>query len=396
MNKNINKEDRFYGAILGALVADAASLGLHWLYDQDRIREVAPQKPEFRSPTPADYENVVGYYAHGRKQVGDLSHYGEQAMVLLRTLAANNGRYDKTSYEELFQEHFGYGGDYVGYIDHPTRDTLNNLARAENQALQRAEAIPFAGDENTKHRMITKVLANVKRAKGEELREMVEQSVRTTNDDDEMVAYAFKILDELESIGGYHGADDEQLPAISKLPALVAAYEGVDSLSEVVESAVRVTNDNDLAVTFGQAAAQIIETALQTADVEAAIEAGLAGAEPDVANLLNKALSLKNENNQVVTGEFGMSCNLVFGVPSVIHNLATSGSFREAIRENIYAGGDSCGRGILLGAILGAAHGIGGEKGIPQEWIEKLTKKTEIKNLLQKLFSSRIKDLQRA
>ena len=28
-------------AILGALVADAAALGLHWLYDPDRISRVA-------------------------------------------------------------------------------------------------------------------------------------------------------------------------------------------------------------------------------------------------------------------------------------------------------------------------------------------------------------------
>ena len=65
-------EKRIKGAVWGALVADAASLGLHWLYDQKRIREVAPESPEFRSPNPADYEGVTGYYAHGRKQVGDL------------------------------------------------------------------------------------------------------------------------------------------------------------------------------------------------------------------------------------------------------------------------------------------------------------------------------------
>ena len=392
MSKKI--DDRAKGAILGALVADAASLGLHWLYDQARIREVAPEAPEFRFPTPADYEGVTGYYAHGNKRVGDLSHYGEQAMVLLRSLAANNSRYDKTHYEDLFREHFGYGGEYVGYIDHPTRDTLYNLTAAEHQALQRAEGIPFKGDENTKHRMITKVLSNVKQAKGDELRKKVEEAVRWTHDDDELVAYAFKIVDEMESIGGYHGANDEQMPAISKLPALIAAYTGNEALSEVVESAVRVTNNNDLAVAFGQAAASTIEAAIQYGDTETAIEAGLAVAEPEVAHLINKALSLKDKDNQAVTQDFGMSCNLVFGVPSVTHNLATAGSFREAIRENIYAGGDSCGRAILLGAVLGATHGIGGEKGIPEEWIEKLSKNAEIEDLLQKLVSDDKNDLQ--
>ncbi len=383
---NEEKENRLKNTILGALIADAASLGLHWIYDQERIREVAPEEPEFRSPTPSNYEGVTGYYAHGRKQAGDLSHYGEQAIVLLRSLAANSGRYDKTHYEDLFREHFGYGGDYVGYIDHPMRDTLDNIAMAEHEALKRAEAIPFDGDENTKHRMITKVLSNVKQAKGEELRKNVEATVRLTHDDDDMVAYTFKIIDELESIGGFHGANDEQMPAISKLPAPVAVYAGDDRLSEVVESAVRVTNNNDLAVTFGQAAARIIEAAIHNADPEAAIAAGHETADPEVTKLIDEALSLKDKDTPAVTSDFGMSCNLVFGVPSVIHNLAISRSYREAIRQNIYAGGDSCGRAILLGSVLGSIHGIGEEKGIPKAWIEKLTNIKEIQKLLQKLI----------
>ena len=386
----ISKEadkDRARSAILGALVADAASLGLHWLYDQPRIREVAPNAPEFWTPTPADYEGVRGFYAHGRKRVGEFSHYGEQAMVLLRSLVANEGRYDKMHYEELFREYFGYGGDYVGYIDHPTRDTLDNIAFAEHEALRRAEAIPFHSDENTKHRMITKVLSNVKVAMGEELRKVVEGAVRLTHDDDNMVAYACKVVDELESVSGYHGANDEQMPAISKLPALVAAYAGDVRLSEVVESAVRVTNDNNRAVAFGGVAARIMKAAIDGEDPVAAIAAGRKAAEPEVAKLIDEALSLRGRDTTSVTSKFGMSCNLVFGVPSVTHNLATAKSYREAIRQNIYAGGDSCGRAILLGAVLGAAYGVGGESGIPEPWIEKLTKIHEIRNLLRSPYA---------
>ncbi len=386
----MNKEQKHCvrSTILGALVADAASLGFHWLYDQERIREIAPDSPEFRSPTPRDYDNVHGFFAHGNKRVGDLSQYGEQAMVLLRSLVANGGRYDKIHYEDSFREHFGYGGKYIGYIDHPTRDTLDNIARAEHEALKRAKAIPFDGDDNTQHMMITKVLANVKQAKGEELRQNVEEAVRLTHDDNTMVAYALKIITELERIRGYHGADDEQLPAISKLPALVAVYAGNDALRTVVESAVRVTNDNALAVLFGHAVASIIEAAIQYADPAAALVTGCENADPIVTKLIDEALSLRNEHITAVTAKFGMSCNLVYGIPSVTHNVVTSGSYREAVRHNIYAGGDSCGRAILLGAILGATNGIGGETGIPPEWIENLTQREEIHELLQTLIDS--------
>ena len=70
-------------AILGAFVADAATMGLHWLYSQPRLNELAPEVPEFRLPAAADFAGGVGYFAHGGKHPGDLSHYGEQARVML-------------------------------------------------------------------------------------------------------------------------------------------------------------------------------------------------------------------------------------------------------------------------------------------------------------------------
>ena len=44
MTTSVNTRAR--NLVLGALVADAAAMGLHWLYDQDRIAAVAPKTPE--------------------------------------------------------------------------------------------------------------------------------------------------------------------------------------------------------------------------------------------------------------------------------------------------------------------------------------------------------------
>jgi len=41
--------------VLGALVADAAAMGFHWLYDQGRIAAVAPKTPEFVGPDPTHF-----------------------------------------------------------------------------------------------------------------------------------------------------------------------------------------------------------------------------------------------------------------------------------------------------------------------------------------------------
>ena len=322
-----NTDNPLVGTILGALVADAAAVGFHWLYDQTRIKEIAPESPEFRKPTASDYNGVPGFYAHGHKLAGDFSQYGEQTMVLLRSLVANESKYNRAHYEKLFCEHFGYGGQYVGYIDHPTRDTLNNIANLTPGPHRHADG------RNT-----------------------------------------------------YHGADDEQLPALAKLPPLIAVYQGDRQLNEVVESAVRVTNNNDLAVDFGLAAAALLEAVIQGETVESAIRHSCSRSPQVVTELVEKALSLTTEDNLAVTAKFGTACKLVYGVPSLVHNALTSDSYTSAIRKNIYAGGDSCGRGIVLGAVLGAAYGIGGEKGIPLEWIEKVRIKDEVNTLIEKLM----------
>jgi ADP-ribosylglycohydrolase len=381
----VNINNPIVHPILGALVADAASLGFHWLYNQGRIREVAGKTPAFRTPTASDYQGTQGYFAHGHKLAGEFSQYGEQAMVLLRSLVENDCQYSRHHYEKLFYEHFGYGGRYVGYIDHPTRETLNNMTTAEADAIKRAETIPFAGDNKSKTLLIKKVLGLVKKVDGQELQRQVEELAANTSDDKASLHYTLAVMEKLKSINAYHGADDEQLPAIAKLPALVTVYQGNDQLKSVVESAVRVTNNNELAVQFGQTAATMIGSAMQTKDPEMAIIKGCGSAAPKIASLIHKAISFKNEDNTAVTSKFGTSCNLSFGVPALAHNAITASSYREAVQKNIYAGGDSCGRAILLGALLGAAYGVGGEKGIPLEWIDKLKEKNELEVILAKL-----------
>lgn len=80
---NSEQVTRAKNSILGALVADAATMGFHWLYSQKRILELAPETPEFRHPAESDYQGNVGYFAHPLKKAGELSHYGEQCLVML-------------------------------------------------------------------------------------------------------------------------------------------------------------------------------------------------------------------------------------------------------------------------------------------------------------------------
>lgn len=69
-------------------------------------------------------------------------------------------------------------------------------------------------------------------------------------------------------------------------------------------------------------------------------------------------------------GQLGRSCSMSAALPSVIHLvLKHDHDVAGAFIENAMAGGDNCARGLALGMILGAAHGM---EAIPQRWVEGL------------------------
>jgi ADP-ribosylglycohydrolase len=99
-----------------SLVADALSLGAHWIYSQQEIAE--------------KFGSITGYSApatsyHRGKQAGDFTHYGDQAMVLLRSLALH-GCFDLASFADEWSM-FWENPETHSYRDGATKTTLENL-----------------------------------------------------------------------------------------------------------------------------------------------------------------------------------------------------------------------------------------------------------------------------
>ncbi|KIN71222.1 ADP-ribosylglycohydrolase family protein [Sulfitobacter guttiformis] len=377
--------------ILGALVADAAAMGLHWIYDQQRIQDVAPEAPEFFTPDKQNYDGVPAYFAHPTRTAGDLSQYGEQAMVMLRTLVAGGGHYDRAAFADRFRAHFGYGGAYVGYIDHATRDSLDNMRRFEDAAHACAKNLDFDGDPQIPKALVERALPMLQRYSGNMLLQMFEAEISTNDSDSNVVAFGLTLINSLRALPAMTGANDLQLPAIAKLPALVAMHaargsKGENAFDQDVASAVRVTNDNPVAAHYSHIAAHMMLTAVTSGDAAASVNAGRSVAGAQAADLFQTAAEMAGQSNPTVTKHFGMSCDLPFGLPAAAHNIATATSFCDAVRSNIYSGGDTCGRAILVGAVMGAVHGMGGTKGIPDAWIDRLGVKDEAKQLSSMLL----------
>lgn len=312
--------DRCQGAVWGQFVGDAACLGSHWIYD---LAELARRFPGglqgFEAP-------AAGHY-HAGKMPGEFTHYGDGALVMLRSVA-ELGRFDPADFGRRFVELFG--GAYGGYLDHATRETLVHY-----------------------------------------------RAFRAAQPD---APYAFQ-----------DGADDDQPATATRLVPVVIAHLADGALNEAVTAATRVCQNNGRAVAYMKCHALILRRLFQGEKLEGAVLAAGRAMEHDPAygaelrdKIETACDSLPLEVGEV-TRRFGQSCPLASSFPAAIHcAIRHDGDFAAAILATAAAGGDSAGRAALIGAWLGARHGLAG---VPAAWRERLAAREEIAALTDRLVA---------
>ena len=77
----------------------------------------------------------------------------------------------------------------------------------------------------------------------------------------------------------------------------------------------------------------------------------------------------------------GKGCSNPGSFQGALLAMLTSSSYPDVVRKIIRSGGCNCSKNNFAGACFGALYGIGGEKGIPTEWIEKTEGIEEIMTL---------------
>lgn len=354
-------------------------------------------------------------------QIGDTSLGGECVLITLRANKAASG-WDRFALADASMQSVGPGGSYVGYADHQAKGLVLALLQ-QDAALARAAAPP-AGFADAA------VTAFVQR----KLRALVRQQLQARAVPATVSAAALAAAREaapaidaagvafvesaaaamIDLLSAPTGGDDTQSPSLARVAPLVAAYAGHRELQHVVTEAVRVTANNDDSVMYGAFAARVLEAVLMGANVgdavtanighlhmphRAAVEAAAhAGREDAVAGPGGAAA---NPNARLA--HFGLPCQLANVVPGAIYLAVRHGagsSFAAAVRENARAGGDSCGRALLLGALLGAVYAplgasasaeglagvsVGDGPGVPAAWVVRLSCKDELASLLPSL-----------
>lgn len=271
--------------VLGSLIGDALALGPHWIYDPCVIRNRFGRVLTYQAP-------LTPY--HVGKSAGDVTHYGDQVLVLLRSIS-EAGRFDAALFASRWRAYWE-DPDNHSYRDGATRSTLAHLQ---------------AGAENTAAASTSQDIAGAAR--------VAPLFLLKWNDDNALVAAA---------------------------RAQTSFTHGEPAVVEAAEFFTRVT----LALRRGEKMHEAVQGTMAIGGWEGLLDDWLdnaiesaASTESDTAELHRHGLSCHTED------AFPGICHLLLRHP---HDPTT------ALIENACAGGDSAARGLILGLVYGACFPV--------------------------------------
>ncbi len=109
-------KDKAKDMVKASLAADSLALGVHWIYDTDKLKSDYGRVEQLLAPGPGSF--------HPTKLRGEFTHYGDQTLTLLGAIA-RTGRFEP---DQFFQDWQASFETYSGYLDMATKATLKNIA----------------------------------------------------------------------------------------------------------------------------------------------------------------------------------------------------------------------------------------------------------------------------
>ncbi len=291
--------------VLASFTADSHALGAHWIYDTRKIEDTFGRLESLMKPLPSSF--------HPNRDAGEFTHYGDQAFVLLCSLAERGGFHLDdfwVRWRELFVS-------YDGYMDEATKSTLRN-------------ARDGAGPEDA-------------------------------------------------------GSYSDDLAGVSRIAPLVLCYaDDRDALLKAVSAQTRMTHNNPIVVQAGLFFAQTVLSIFQGDSPSAAMEQNARSFESTPIPLwVREGINSIDKNSREAILGFGQSCHTEQAFPSVVHIIARyENDLKEALIQSVRAGGDSAGRNLIVGMVLGAYLGM---EAIPDHWVSGLKKGRIIMEQAKKL-----------
>ncbi|GFS10543.1 selenoprotein J [Elysia marginata] len=198
---------RRVAAVVGACVADAAAMPLHWIYQQSKMESLTANKEEIEFRVPS----ANPFY---RLETGRNTCYSEQAYVMLKSLVESKG----LNVPHLIDATYNFFGPDSEY---ESKDNDSYKVGKEDKINIR-KTFPILGP--WRHGCLREFIKNVQ-----------------------------------ENKTPPGGSKDDQIDVAIRLIPLVALYAGHPDMLKNVEAGLRVLQESDMAIASGLAAARILE-----------------------------------------------------------------------------------------------------------------------------------------
>lgn len=342
-------QERQLGALVGGLVADAAVMPLHWIYNQSDLLFLGGAQPEFHDPPHCHDDRIVTHCDYDYP-LGENSPYGQQMRVYLQLFAKQGIKVGSVDASQLVQAYFGYYGNPAG--------ACSNISTGLNST-------GCYWDKCTKE-FVANVRANASCVKDNAC-----------------------------------GGDDNQADALAHqvITTILGSGAAPEATLSDASAIVTVTQQNEQAVAFGMAGARMLHSFLSghSKTPRAAVTdtiAALLDANRVLPNIedfilaagLQFVVGEADEKSTAVTLQVGQSCDYPNNLLTGAHMLYqigdgsgnATGNYVSAIRQLIQGGGDQASRSMFVGSFLGAVAGV---DGIPQSWKDRYTHYDEVLQL---------------
>jgi len=300
-------QEKARAMVMASFVADSLALGAHWIYDTQKIKNDFGRMDKLLEPVANSY--------HASKRKGEFTHYGDQMMVLLQSLAASK-RFDLTDFAERWRSLFK---SYSGYLDKATKATLANFESGADP---------------------------------------------TTS-----------------------GSSSNELAGAARIaPVVYASLRDLTGLVESARAQTKMTHNNPMVIESAEFFAKVAYKVLEGGSPVLVIRevTGESSRDVPIADWVKSGLESVDRDSVPTIGSFGQSCHISDAFPSVIHLIAKyENNLKDALIENVMAGGDSAARGMLVGMVLGAWLGL---EGVPKDWIADLAEGGKIQSLIGEIF----------
>lgn len=182
------------------------------------------------------------------------------------------------------------------------------------------------------------------------------------------------------------GSPSEDLAGASRISPLVYVYH--NDLQKLIQAARLQTAFThktetviDAAEFFSRAILKVLAGQTPSESIAETVDDNYKG------HVFEEYVALGHQSTQKDTreaiAEFGQMCEIDAAFPATVHIiLKYENDFKQGLVENVMAGGDSAGRGLFAGMVLGAHAGM---DAIPDKWLSELTLHDRIIAFLERL-----------